>query len=307
MANTSGSHCERFLFKGGAVGFGGSIRKPRIVHLPAEASVLLPVGGGVVSSASGGISLTAPGQNARNSPFVISFREARTEVRGEYVGTGLKTKTTVSAEIHDLRVLSQDPGPTGPSRPRRRHEVTIKKISVTMESRHDGKRGEQTRIKVIRPTLDGLEIDGRTPVKATFAGTLMAKATYDDMKNAYEKNATFRNRHDKLFKKGKKRRGPTDFPAIPRDRGFAYCTIVHKLTGLPKAPKADEPRLRVDQSGNSIPNEIHLPGFGIIALGEFAVFEHERRLTMVRFQLGSPTEGVTSFGDLIIDGSGWPP
>jgi hypothetical protein len=258
---------------------------PGGVDFAAEASVCLPiVGGRAEATTVGPVSIGAPGVALNRSPIEISFSSAASSVRGDYNGTRTATTTTVETVVRDILVVSRDPA-TGVE-----NKVEVASVSATLESKHTMKQNDQTKIRVIRPAIDNLRING-TRVGVTFAPDLISKITFDDLKHAYQTNKTFRQNHKPLFKIPPGHR-PGNLPA---KRGVAYCTIIKKVTGLP-AP--------VVLAGT---NEIVIPNFGILALGEMFVYTHERRLSLLRFALGSPTKGDVTFGGLSSDGNGWPP
>jgi hypothetical protein len=70
---------------------------------------------------------------------------------------------------------------------------------------------------------------------------------------------------------------------------------------------------KIEWDGTPHPNaEIHghvvyVPEFGKIYFGEMFITGHYRRLTMVRFQLGSPDGGEIVAADGETNGSNWPP
>lgn len=285
------SRIDRYLFRGYAVGFGGLIWEPSGVDFPAEASVCLPLTGGrAENEISGPIRISEPGVALDRSRFEISFERARSTANGQYLANRTRSQTTVTTEIETVRIVST--GYDEESHVRTRHTVEIESLELVMESEHNLRRGEQTRIRVVnRDLIKKLRIDGQE-IRIEYARGIMNKLTYDDLKNAYEEDANFHAKHKGLFK-----RPPGHSPgSFPASDGIVLCTIVSGVTDLPSG-------VTVGRS----PNEILIPDFGLIALGEMFIYTHERRLTLVRLALGCPTKGNTTLGEIGTDGNNWPP
>jgi len=297
------SRIDRYLFRGYAVGFGGLIWEPSGVDFPAEATVCLPLTGGRdENETSGPIFISEPGVAVDRSRFEISFSGARSTANGQYLANRTRTQTTVTTEIQSVRIVStgyadEEHGPAAPAASlppgvHTRHTVEIESLRLVMESEHNLRRGEQTRIRVVNHDLiNTLRIDGQE-IRIEYATGIMNKLTYDDLKNAYEHDANFHAKHEGLFKEPPGH-SPGSFPASD---GVVLCTIVSGVTGLP-----------ADVTEGNNPNEILIPDFGLIALGEMFIYTHERRLTLVRLALGCPTKGDTTLGEIGTDGNNWPP
>jgi hypothetical protein len=85
---------------------------------------------------------------------------------------------------------------------------------------------------------------------------------------------------------------------IPESGGMIYATVVTSLDWEGKAPEA------AVISGNSV----KIDGFGSIYFGEIVIEEGFRRLTMLRFQVGSsPYGGCGSAAEVQTNGTTWPP
>jgi hypothetical protein len=87
-----------------------------------------------------------------------------------------------------------------------------------------------------------------------------------------------------------------DRPTLISRDGVIYATIVKELRWEGKPPN----NARID--GHSV----IVKDFGTVYFGELLINSHERRLTMVRFELGSPIGGYADMGDVVTDGSGFP-
>jgi hypothetical protein len=79
--------------------------------------------------------------------------------------------------------------------------------------------------------------------------------------------------------------------------GLVYTTIVEKITWVNNKPF---PKSRIDGHVVTIPN------FGKIFFGELLIGGAERRLTMVRFEMGSPVGGWADGGGVDTNGSYYP-
>jgi hypothetical protein len=82
---------------------------------------------------------------------------------------------------------------------------------------------------------------------------------------------------------------------ISRD-GVIYATIVKELKWEGKPPTD----ARIDG------HTVIVKNFGTVYFGELLISGHERRLTMVRFELGSPVGGYADVGDVVTNGGGFP-
>ena len=89
---------------------------------------------------------------------------------------------------------------------------------------------------------------------------------------------------------------PTGRPGLVQRDGVIYATIVKELKWEGKPPTD----ARID--GHSV----IVKNFGTVYFGELLISKSERRLTMVRFELGSPIGGYCDFVDVGSNGSGYP-
>jgi hypothetical protein len=78
--------------------------------------------------------------------------------------------------------------------------------------------------------------------------------------------------------------------------GIVYTTIVEKIAWVDKA----FPGSKIDG------HVVTIPDFGQIFFGELLVGSSERRLTMVRFDMGSPIGGWADGGGVDTNGSFYP-
>jgi hypothetical protein len=110
----------------------------------------------------------------------------------------------------------------------------------------------------------------------------------------FASNDDFRDRYGACFlseKPGSRKR------RIPESQGLIYGTVVSSLEWQGNPPEG------AVITGNSV----RIPGFGTIYFGEILIEESFRRLTLLRFQLGSENGGCGSAGETQSNGSTWPP
>jgi hypothetical protein len=127
--------------------------------------------------------------------------------------------------------------------------------------------------------------------------------TKEKLCKTFEEDGDFRKQYSSLFfPTGEESKGFLDGllgkHEIPNAKGTIYATIV---TGLEwEGQKPDRP---TEIKGN----QLTIEGIGTIYFGEIFIDENSRRLTLVRFQLGSPTGGEGSALEAGAGGGGWPP
>jgi len=85
-------------------------------------------------------------------------------------------------------------------------------------------------------------------------------------------------------------------PTLVSRDGVIYATIVKELKWEGKPPS----NARID--GHSV----IVKDFGTVYFGELLIDNEERRLTMARFELGSPVGGYCDFVDIGSNGGGFP-
>jgi hypothetical protein len=141
-------------------------------------------------------------------------------------------------------------------------------------------------------TLEGLVIDGVRFTVTLNTEPVAAHATCQSFHEASENDPAFRNAygHRVLSLRGHSDDGP--------GKGCFVCSLVERIEwdgSLPEGAEVDE------QS-----HVIVWPDFGKIVLGEMLIADFNRRLTMLRLELGSPLEGSLSAADIQSGGQGLP-
>jgi hypothetical protein len=273
---------RRYVFTGNASGVSFHIRRPVDAILPVQAASSLPVTGGVSESRVGKGSLPKPG-SATN---YVSFESASTTARGDYVDPKLAvamtrkevafdavpTLTTVTAEVTGLVVIG-------------RVSIDLAVMSMQAES---AEYPEEPEIYCKGLRLEGIRVDGY-PVRATLAEQFFCdNNTKSKLEKAcatgYEPQCFFRANNASGYGFG-------------NPSGMVKCTVVSQLAW------ADQPNPNATIDGNSIV----IPNFGIVYFGEAYITANSRRVTMVRFQLGSEDGGDGSGAAGDTNGEPWPP
>jgi hypothetical protein len=273
---------RRYVFTGNASGVSFHIRRPVDAILPVQAASSLPVTGGISESQVGPGSLPKPG----SAQAYVTFQSASTSARGDYADPQLAigmtrkevafdavpTLTTVRAEVTGLVVIG-------------RVEIDLAVMSMQAES---AEYPEEPEIYCKGLRLEGIRVDGY-PVRATLAEEFFCdNNTKSKLEkacgNGYEPQCFFTANHAAAYGFG----NPT---------GMVKCTVVSQLAW------ADQPNPNATIEGNSIV----IPNFGKVYFGESYITSLSRRITMVRFQLGSDDGGDGSGAGGDTNGTTWPP
>jgi hypothetical protein len=281
---------RRYVFRGNASAFGGYLYRPD--------SVVFDVPGASSLTVSGGRSTAkVPGQRWK----LASFDRAETFAEGLFdelqkasqsmrVPTWtpheeeLHPTTTAWAEIFGLAIGD------GATRVTVEHARAHMLSTSTSVSRDTSIHLDET------TTIEGVSVGGRPLVieldKRPFQDhTTRSKlvAALDDERYAKEYGAQF-------FLDA-----PVEGDLVPRRRRLANCDLIYGTIVRSIRWAGDVyPGATIDG------NMVVVPDFGRIYVGEVLIGEAERRLTMVRFDLGSPNAGRASGSEVQSNGS-WSP
>jgi hypothetical protein len=281
---------RRYVFRGNASAFGGYLYRPDSVVFEVPGASSLTVSGGRSTA-------TIPGQRWKFASFERAatfaeglFDELQTAPQSSRVETWtpheeeLHPRTTAWAEIFGL-VIGDDATRTVVEHARAHMISTSTSVSRDTSIHLD----ESTTIEGVsvggRPIV--IELDQRPFQDHTTRSRLIA--ALDDERYAKEFGAQF-------FLDA-----PVEDDRKPRRRRLANCdlmyaTIVRSIRWGAEA-----------YPGASIAgNVVTVPNFGRIYFGEVLIGEADRRLTMVRFDLGSPKAGKASGSGVQTNGS-WSP
>ena len=274
-------HPRRHVFRGHSAGVAAHIRRPEKILLDVQGCSALPVTGGSHQS----------NVEAKQHNKYVSHGPITTSAHGDYVNASdgvdttlgkvafdaVPTETRVTASVQDLEILGK---------------VHVGLAAMGLISRSADGTGQPT----IRPDgcrLDDVTIDG-SRLKITLAEDFYRE--YDTLDKLAENHAAgLKPHHAAMFLPADSK--ATKVTGFPVANGTVRSTIVQKIEwDGPKHPKA----------------EIHghvvvVPDFGKIYFGEMFIAAHSRRLTMVRFQLGSPDGGEIVAADGDVPGGTFPP
>jgi hypothetical protein len=292
---------KRFIFFGNAVAFAAHIRRPGDYQFKAVASSCLPVTGGLAVSTSGP-------QSFEN---IITFKSASTSALGDFADTRraidftqgnfaeneLSTQTFVDSRLSGLKIsVTQD----DPQQAAGKAAVfAVDELHARLESFSD--RRSPTAFRGLEANFQGVTVDGHELLVITAPEICTQYETYDKLVHAYQEDGDFRKRFGSLFSPtGHEKTGVGALLSrhtIPNEGGLILGTIVTALRW------ASTPAPGTEIMGN----RLKVDGIGSIYFGEI-LFEHNaRRLTLLRFQLGSPTGADGSAVEVHSNGQTWPP
>jgi hypothetical protein len=274
---------RRYVFHGNAVG--AEVFLTRVGNI--EQTVINPVSGQSSLPVIGGIS-----QSEEPTPdlptvlaTVFSYSGARTRAEGIFVGQD--AVTTVEASVNAIRVTNRPaPGQSGGPNP---IEFRADALSLSLRSTHPQK--GQPRIEFMgRPQFGGLSLDG-LPIELELNDELMQLARWKDLEKRFRTNRAFFDSCPFAVTDPKR---PTAFGKdIPYTVGsYALCSFVRSIK----------------LGDRIIPGHVlDRPGFGTIYFGEVLLNDRERRVTMVRMQLGCENAGQAVFAENAPNGTWIPP
>jgi hypothetical protein len=279
---------RRFVFRGNASALGGQIFRPNTIFVDLDGASSLGVSGGRSRAEIKG----------RSFGDIIRFGSAMTFAEGlfddekparavtDHKGRQeeLASTTTVTSEIRELSV-GQNP------------LFTVKRLRGTLVSRKPdqaGPSGEPLIAPARDTTIQGVDIGGRT-LEVKLNTSLFQKYDTRSKLLAAVDDPKFVRGYGAHLVLGATVGGHPRRGLISRD-GVIYTTIVEKIQWKGK------PYPGATIEGHAV----KVPEFGTIYFGELLIASTERRMTMVRFELGSPIGGYVDAGDMSSNGSGFP-
>ena len=260
---------SQFKFHADAYAASGVITSPTPHSIEVQAASTLPVTGG--TSTSRVENFAYEGQNGK----VLTFSSGYTQILGYYNDAEKAWLTSVTATVENLNILDV---------------VTADKIVARVSSKHTGD-GEPS-ILLVGSHFENLIIAGH-PVNLNLATDAIDRCdTYSGMANAYRGDDQFRALFGRLSLPGLGA-GPAS-KTIPMSKdGMIGCTLVDGI----QCPTSTQ----IGQL-NTV---ITIPQFGVIHLAELLIQADERRLTMLRVELGTPPSGTISAGGGGSNGRGY--
>jgi hypothetical protein len=279
---------RRFVFRGNASPIAGQIFRPK--------TIIVDIKGGASSlGVSGGRSQAQIDGQAFGD--IIKFGSAFTSAEGlfddekqaaavtDHKGkqASLTSTTTVTAEARDVSVGVKP-------------IVTLKRVRGTLVSRAPSGSGEPSIAPARDTTIQGVMIGGNALTVNLNVGFFQKYDTRSKVLAAADDDKTFAT-YKTHFVAGASIDGQSPLRAtLVQRHGVIYTTIVKELRWEGKP----FPGATID--GHSV----IVPNFGTVFFGELFVASSERRLTMVRFELGSPIGGYADVGDVSSNGSLFP-
>ena len=280
---------RRFVFRGNASAFGGFLFRPQSEVFEVNgASSLDVVGGRSVAEIPEHKWRFASFSGARTSAEGLfeEFRDAKPEKRTEDWNPRdeqLHPVTTVWSEVFKLTIGDQIP-------------FVIEHLKGHLQSRSSStSRETSVSIDPNQTFIQGITVAGRPLVVELDTQPFVEHVTVDALLRAME-DRTFVAEHGHCF-----------FLGDPMTTGWP------RLRRLFSARTIDATIVRqIRWAGDPFPgstisrNVLTIPDFGRVYFGEVLVDPDQRRLTMVRFDLGSPDGGRASGGGVQSNGS-WVP
>jgi hypothetical protein len=277
---------KRFLFRGNASAFSGLLYRPKTVIVDMDGASSLGVSGGRSQAQIKG----------RSFDDVLRFGSAMTLAEGLYDDEKLaKAVTNHKNEPQELNATTNVVAELRELAVGREIVFSAKRIRAALVSRSPRGSGEPSIAPGPGTAIQGVDVGGfglDIALNAALFQKLDTRskvaAAADDPKQAaklgahFVPNATVRNQ-------------PRRAGLIVRN-GIIYTTIVKSIswTGKPY------PGATIDG------HVVTVPDFGKIFFGELLVGGSERRLTMVRFELGSELGGWADGGGVDTNGSFYP-
>jgi hypothetical protein len=274
-------HPRRYVFRGHACGVSGQIRRPAHHVLPVQGVSALPVTGGLSESSVGhkrlndwvsfdAISTFAHGDYVNGEAGVAT-------TRGEIAFDAAPVRTRIAASVHGLTILG-------------RVHVAHAAIGIISDSSASQ---EEPLIHLEGNVIEGVRIDD-AKLKITLAEGFYRECN-TRKKLAARHAAGLTPEHAVLLMSLDGSAAP---PAkFPEARGTVKCTLVQKI-------EWDGP---AHGTAQILGHAVYVPGFGRLYFGEMYISAESRRLTMLRFQLGSDQGGEVVVAEGENGPQTWPP
>src|SRR5262245_5321510 len=279
---------RRFVFRGNAAAYGGRIYRPNDVVIEASGASCLPVTGGRSRSrlpaATFGDVIKFGAAFTLAEGFIDDAKQAIALTNHQVQEDSLTTSTTVTAEVTDLSVG-------------RKPVLTAKRVHATFRSRSPLGSGEPGIALARETSIDGLAIDGFGLTVEFNTQLFQQYDTRAKLVTAADDPAFVRTHGANLFMTSayESQTAPPAGRLIERN-GTIYGTIVRSI----KWSGAAHPTATIDH------NVLIVPELGRVYVGEILISASSRRLTMLRFELGSEDGGTLASVDIDSNGT-WSP
>jgi hypothetical protein len=285
---------RRFVFLGSASALGGQIYYPKTVILDVDGAASLGVAGGRSHAEIAGRSFGEFVRFTSGLTFAEGLYDDEKRARQVFGSGGrlrvdeLSTTTTVMSALRGLSV-----GMKG-------HPVLdVKHLRATLKSHspEPGGSGEPRIYPDDDTTIQGVSISGHRLIIRLDVSLFQTLDTRSKLAAALD-NPKFVRARGGCFPGVAAREGarlPSGRPVLV-GRDLVYATIVRSIRWAGKP----FPGAKIDR------NRVIVPDFGQVFFGELFITTAARRLTMVRFELGSPLAGSGDGGGSETNG-GWFP
>ncbi len=278
---------RRFVFRGNASAFGGRLYRPKDIILEVPGASCLSVVGGRSRSSMrslkfGGIIKIGAASTLAEGLF-DNTKQALAHTFKKIPEDALTSTTTVNAQLADLAIGSKP-------------LLTAKKVQATFKGRSPREGDEPSLVLTKETTIDGLTIDG---FKLRVEFNLSPFQEYDTRAKlvAAANDPEFVKKHGDNFLMTVQDGNVPPAPGRLFERnGVIHATIVRSIRWVGAA----HPTVTINH------NTIVVPDFGSVFVGEMLISASSRRLTMLRFKLGSPQGGDCAGIDIDTNGS-WSP
>jgi hypothetical protein len=280
---------KTFFFHGQGVGLGGVVTRPFKQSLGAQATASLPITGGIASKQSGKRSIPDPADPKLSSfPLVVSIESEEVEVTGSFDHENGVYRTQISATVTGLNVGDV---------------VTADAVVAKLVSEHHPDEDEP-RIDISGSQIVNLQVAG-APVTLTVDTAFFQNLnTYTKFRDKFDRDPGFRKDSRRRFLWGDLQ--PNEVPdflaeqykftnaqkSLPESKGIVPCSVVKEVMG--------------SKAFQVFSHILVIPNFGKLFLGELLLQKCARRLTMMRFQLGSPVAADLTVSGGDANGSTWP-
>ena len=257
------------------------IRRPEKKLVPVHGASSLPVIGGLSESYVGPtkvdkwVSFDSASTSAHGD--YVDAEKGVATTRGEIAFDAVPTKTHVIADVRGLVILGR---------------VHIARAAVGLIS-YSAEGKESPVIRLEGNVLEGVRIDDSRLVITLAEGFYQECDTKDKL--AARHGAGLAPRHAGLLLPVDGSSDP--ITTFPEADGTVKCTIVEDIHW------DGDPHPTATIHGHVV----RVPNFGKIYFGEMFITKASRRLTMVRFQLGSDDGGEVTVAEGENNGGGWPP
>jgi hypothetical protein len=278
---------RRFVFRGNAAALGGQMLRPATIIIDLDGASSLGVSGGrsqaqIKGRAFGDFIKFGSAFTFAEGLFDDQKRASDvTNHKGRQVE--LDSTTTVTSEVRELTVG-------------RKPVFAVKRLRGTLVSRAPQGSGEPSIAPARDTTIQGVSIGGCALTVNVNCGVFQKYDTRSKMMAAADDPKSMAANRNHFVGGATVDGHPPGRAGIVQRDGVIYTTIVKEIRWEGKP----YPGAKIDG------HTVIVPDFGTAFFGELLIGGSERRLTMLRFELGSPDGGWVDAGDVSSNGSFFP-